>query len=1282
MAASPSKHSAAEQHFLDGLSNGQLKNFRDYMFSTAYIKDNATQFLDHEWIDIPTLKGYLCRNYPVAAVTPSTRVSPSPLVKIEDSAPVLRAPTLPTASVKTEASVPSISSVSSATARVRICCEHGREVVELLSDSDADDGDSDIQEISEALTRGASRSSSPPRGMLDLDEPGDTSPASGSPQRIDFNEFGDPSPDSPRPGSGQSTDSEDFDCDDLVESRTKWQDPITSYVRTGDFRITRKLHNIRNIEYVDELASVYPVHHEPTVLVVDLSDPKFDLQDPKSGELYTPDFLITNADNDSWENCGTGTGSSKAMVTFVPGEPQIQCRRAQYRCRGAFGCELIDQSLLSGKRYELDPASRNAIIAAQADTRRNDGTTPEQRAAMFKQVVTNARCTAIDSNGNRCKGAPMMKPKPGGQSRGHTYFIACSGWTPKFKENHVNHSIPDNVDENCLAQAFAGQLAEGTEHDTQPCSRLVSSGLRKRSCPHAHIVNGAPKRAAIRQYPCPATRTIYVPTDRSVRKALIFHNDTGHTHPLPVLDKVSIAVKEIYRKCVEARGAVGATVAKVDNAQSTKLLLDGKTPAAFLPALASKRVKREIVHKVKTAHFPSGLGLAGAFELYLNHLTKPLPERYIHSYLTTKDGGICILTFVPFLLKLLDDSGVIAFDDDTTYKRVEGEMNEWELTLFVQAVLRAASVVRAYINRASTDFFELIFDELQRIKLEVTGKPIALKRFVPDGNLLVMNVDMDGAQVIGICRSVMKHNVPEYSGIPNDTPPEQIAPLFIKVCWRHGKEPVNEFRSLVTPAQHERLSDFVYLDSKEALIEYTRFVNSLGIKKIKDWWDHKGMHAWIIPCLVKSQSPLGADVWDRTPSTTNTNEGQHHWTNTLTGIKLTCVEAIESARVVDQNTASEIETSMQTGILTNVNNDVANRMARSMQRQSAVARKSRESRAQSEAEKRITAELVEINDNQQKFKARSKDLNAQLKAVKGSSKKGKSTSAAILTVNSSGRVKSAPSRKKKVRPAPVEMSDMQEGGTEMANLQPDALSLNAPESQGTVTEMASVQPDVLTRNTSELQEQNSIQPDDVLAAWFQTVSGSSTDDAPQLELQTASTFNQYGTVDPNSYAPVFMNSAPNYGLDPEFYAAAFMTPAPQHSDQFPSSGSTWTDGVYNFTEADLAAYLGLGSDSSSGSMSEIPFATSSQYIADDVAFNFDASLPALPPPPADSPPELSSEPPCASTPPQSRRTRLDGLEPANILAEGTSRSRGATSRKRDAEQQESNQAKKRKTRRN
>ncbi|KAK7025294.1 hypothetical protein R3P38DRAFT_2530331 [Favolaschia claudopus] len=80
------------------------------------------------------------------------------------------------------------------------------------------------------------------------------------------------------------------------------------------------------------------------------------------------------------------------------------------------------------------------------------------------------------------------------------------------------------------------------------------------------------------------------------------------------------------------------------------------------------------------------------------------------------------------------------------------------------------------------------FDEPQHMKLLFTGRPIPFKRFVCSGQLLVTNLNMDTAQVLGLCHSVLKFSDPKYSGIPKQTNPEDMAPLFIKICWRHTKE--------------------------------------------------------------------------------------------------------------------------------------------------------------------------------------------------------------------------------------------------------------------------------------------------------------------------------------------------------------------------------------------------------------------------------------------------------------------------------------------------------------
>ncbi|KAF7372724.1 hypothetical protein MSAN_00477700 [Mycena sanguinolenta] len=861
---------------------------------------NAIKFLDHRWININLLKEYLGNaSHPFHGS--STR---DPIhVKVETAS----------LTVKSEPHVVTIPRPADEI-KLRTIANN---FYEILSDSESDT-DSDL-EVIEALQAGSRSSSAVPVPSV---------PDS------DAVLYQQPSPSTTLPGDDADEDpmrkeptaGHDYS---LVESDTLWLDDGTSMMRIGTFRPTAKI-TVEQMEYRDGPASIYPIHRIRTGIVIDLSDENYRLSD-SHGDLYNVDCIIRNADNDSWES---GGGSGSAQVTFAPGEEPILCRRVRSDCKGCHACELLDPALRQVERFELDPGPMQAVILAQQETRRREGNTAEDRIALYMKMLREAKCSAVDSNGNKCQGGPILKLKPYGPSRGKQHFVGCSGWTPQFSKDHLSRPIRDDIDENLLARALAG--------------------LRRKHCPHAHIVKGTQVQADIVNYPCDVVRYIYVPKDTSIRKALIIHNETGHNHPMPTLTKMTYGLKATYRQCIDANGVLGATVSKIDNAQSTLKVLDGKTPAAYAAPLHNKRVKRDILRAAKVEKYPDGLDVNALLPIYHAESIKLPDERYIQSYLKLGDGDIIIVTFIPYLFKLLDDPGVTSFDGDTTFKGIEGKLNEWELTIFAKMVQRAASLLRAYVNRASTDFFEALFDELQRLKLALTGKPFGFKKFVRGGNLLVANVDMDAAQVIGLCRSVMKYNDPEYSGIPNDTPPEEIAPLFIKVCWRHAKEPVHDFRSLVTEEQFQRLMDFVYIDSKESLEEFSAFVYGLGIKKISDWWRHKALSPWIIPCLVKSQSLIPPEVWDATPSTTNTNEAQHHWTNSLTGIKLTPVEAVErrafisritqthsfhSRRKVDQNTADEIKLSLRTGILANANNEMSHRMARNAQRQSATVNK-------------------------------------------------------------------------------------------------------------------------------------------------------------------------------------------------------------------------------------------------------------------------------------------------------------------------------------------------------
>ncbi|KAJ6530760.1 hypothetical protein B0H19DRAFT_1328025 [Mycena capillaripes] len=657
----------ADESFLDNLSGRDLIEFRNYIHAPAYIRANAAVFLSNDWIIMSDLREFLrTRN---SALGPAVTL---PAVKQE--APDLRPIHLP---VKLELISGGATVVDPV--RTRTLREGDRDIVEILSDSDEDGADDSDFEVSQALIRGASRSSSVP-APADIDADYFQVALSASVRAsidMDANLFSDSDSEDAAPG--------------LQESDTLWQDPnIKSHVFIGEFQVTTHV-TVQRVEYIREFPSIWPILRTPTAFVISPGS-EYDLVDPETDLVYTLDRLIKNHDNDSWKSTGTGTADNMPMVMFEPGADPIRCRRARMTCKCCCACERVDKKLIEIDRWDLDPASRDAVFTAQQDTRRREGTTAEDRTAGFFDIIMKKKCTASDSACNRCQGRPMLKLKVTVHCLGlfaRTPVLDCMRRLEKdFKENHHTFTIPDYVKAKILLRLFDDlRIADDDSHDTPPCSRIVHprTGLKQKYC---HL---------------------------SIRKALIIHKeDTPHRHPMPPLTKISLDVKDKYSACVTATGTVGAT---------------------------NMRAKRNMIYSMKAKKYPVGFGVPGALQLYLEDQKKPLAERYIHCCRMTDDGGILIR------------QGVLP-----AFERVRKNQRGGALTDYLQ------------FTRA-----------------------------------------------------------------------------------------IHDFKGLVTPPQYERLMNFMYLDSKECLDEFSKFVKDFGHKKIQDdqdWWAHKEMSEWIIPCLVKSQSRI------------------------------------------------------------------------------------------------------------------------------------------------------------------------------------------------------------------------------------------------------------------------------------------------------------------------------------------------------------------------------------------------------------------------------------------
>ena len=79
-----------------------------------------------------------------------------------------------------------------------------------------------------------------------------------------------------------------------------------------------------------------------------------------------------------------------------------------------------------------------------------------------------------------------------------------------------------------------------------------------------------------------------------------------------------------------------------------------------------------------------------------------------------------------------------------------------------------------------------MFDELQRLAIEVAGTPIAFKLFSPSGNLIAMLADMELAAILGAAQSFLSTLDHEYSRL-QITNYEQLIPYFVRICLTHSK---------------------------------------------------------------------------------------------------------------------------------------------------------------------------------------------------------------------------------------------------------------------------------------------------------------------------------------------------------------------------------------------------------------------------------------------------------------------------------------------------------------
>ncbi|KAF8514442.1 hypothetical protein BU17DRAFT_94529 [Hysterangium stoloniferum] len=667
---------------------------------------------------------------------------------------------------------------------------------------------------------------------------------------------------------------------------------------------------VKQLVELTEIPTTWPIPMEGESIgyILDLTNSAFKFID-SNGNPLSMAAIIKNKCVDGW---GDGSGGTKDAGPVVFPLGKIKTQRAIH----------YEHYSDDFKTFEEIHNAQMANNAAEADS-----------------VIGVAAAVAFRTckfNDGKCKGQPIIQTFERMTVFGKDQFIGCSArQLAEDKHAHIFFSIPLHVSQSTLNDIFTtqGSTSRDTEKYTGPCYYTVppTVGLKQEKCPHVHFENGKLLNGLITRHQCPAQIIIYTPIDPSIRKAVVITTPgLPHNHPPYALQKLTFEATELYVEAIEAVGLLGSTVGQIDRAPTTKALLASQkaTDSKATSSLTQHRVKQRILSGMKQKQYPEGKDIAGVKHMYENiELKRPVQERYIqsmHSELCndSNDQIDVVVTMLPDLAELVHN--VTSTQHDTTYKRVFGAFNEWEIVIWHPYLCRRVAIGRIYCNRETRQAYRLIWTEWFKAIERVTNKSIKFKALHKEGKHAIFMVDGSAPQMQGLGDFLLTQNDPLVSRIATKDP-QIIVQYCSRICNIHCQRGVEPLKAVCSHEDYNRIVHFQYITTQEKMDEFTAWCLGHEQPKVRDWWRNKLAYPWYIPALCRHFSKVPSADWDLGPTNTNLNEQSHQATNRATGVHIPLAEAIDSAFEYDKQISRELQLASENCILTNHRNTLTHR---------------------------------------------------------------------------------------------------------------------------------------------------------------------------------------------------------------------------------------------------------------------------------------------------------------------------------------------------------------------
>ncbi|KAJ7029522.1 hypothetical protein C8F04DRAFT_1043205 [Mycena alexandri] len=597
--------------------------------------------------------------------------------------------------------------------------------------------------------------------------------------------------------------------------------------------------------------------------------------------------------------------------------------------------------------------------------------------ARFYTRILHSKCKV------KCAGVPTLIRLSNPYS-GQAYFVGCSNWSRNEKNKHLYWPIPHNVKEADLrfVMEHDGLLPpiRQTPNMNETCTFTTHPRIGLKNCRFSHVVDGKIIPAKMQRRKCPTRMIIFIPVEATpaTRHKTILILRNPHNHPMHPKIKPSADDRFKLGAAVQAVGLTGLTARTLLNAPTTSMVYDGNRVAEQSPAFADARKVRDFISVQKKKEHPHGMGWDGVVHrMSTREIDLPKSKQYIHA-VVSKNGFKLAVTMHAQLAPYIHR--IIHLPIDFTFKRIEGEMDEWEVVGFVDRFHRRLTFASLYCDKKSREAFEQLFIELFATIKRLTGETLKLAPFYPDAKCRIVMLDGEVAQALGFGDFLVNYNNPEISGILSRDP-IQLLSFSLKTCTNHFDRHIDELPGDIFKSVIQKLKSIMYLATQEEIDEWHRFCAAQTHPAIQNWYRQKMANPWILPSVNKFLSNISDDNWDITPKQSNLVETAHAGRNAETSIGVGLLTGIMQSEQRDDIIAAELAQFNKDGVARQRFNGAAEREKLSAQRKIWAARKKANRNEQITGYETLKAERDQGNLDNKASLERQKILDAEIKSL-------------------------------------------------------------------------------------------------------------------------------------------------------------------------------------------------------------------------------------------------------------------------------------------------------------